>query len=129
MTQSPVAGSQVRAKGLINSAIESLKITRGEAQQLISSDLHVPAGTIQTLIDCQELLRVWEQVARVYQRNEADEQRLYAALLEWMDNAREQLVDGRVSISSSLVASAISMAEEQALRAVVKQLRLKVLKA
>ena len=113
--------TQVRLSTFEVAAATELLALRTQIQNDLANGITVSAGRLSDLISGQALERVWSQVRYILAKHGDHEGALLTTLTTWMVDARDRLLDYGPSVSSSLVATEMSMQEAEALRAVLKK--------
>lgn len=119
---------------MISPAIQSLKVyasnateallkTRTEITQAFDQDYTITTSTMEKLISVQNSVRIWAQIVRIIERGDTVQEQV-AGLRTWAQDTAERLLECGRSSSTSHVANAHTLNEEEETKrvlALVKQ--------
>lgn len=100
-------------------AMDRLKELQGAIATGLTEGYNVSVGNLERLLEQEQVARVWSQVANLAS-TASTTQELKARLEEWYRDAVEQMMEPGRSRSTSLIATAQLMAEEDAKKSVAR---------
>lgn len=109
-------------QGQITRSTEALLKIRTEITQAFDQDYTVTTSTMERLISVQNSVRIWAQVERVIKRGDTEQEQV-AGLRKWATETSERLLECGRSSSTSHVANAHALNEEDETKRVLQTVK------
>jgi len=109
-------------EGFATQATDSLTEIRTQITDSFSKDYVIIASTTERLISVQHSVQHWTKISRLLERAEG-EQAQVAGLREWAHTTSERLLECGRSSSTSHVANASTLSDEEELKRVLQTVK------